>query len=103
MDKATWCRTPASASAASRWLVTVLKNWTALDGLRDVVFDTSITASAPFSASARPVPVTRSTPADRLITTVSCPAARAASTTYRPTTPVPPATAIRILFTSLIP
>ncbi len=83
--------------------MTVLKNWTALDGLRDVVFDTSTTASAPFSAPARPVPVTRSTPADRLITTVSCPAARAASTTYRPTTPVPPATAIRILFASLIP
>jgi hypothetical protein len=42
-------------------------------------------------------------PADRLITTDSYPAARAAWTTYRPTSPVPPATAIRTLLISLIP
>ena len=87
-------RTPAAASAASRLRVTAPKN--ARDAASDIVCveDTSITTSTPASASARPTPVTRSTPVDRVSTTGSWPVSRTTSTTWRPTVPVPPATAI---------
>src|SRR5579875_2109758 len=58
-------------------------------------------AATPSSASARPDPLTRSTPAERLSTRTSCPAASAAATAWRPAVPVPPATAISTA--SLVP
>jgi hypothetical protein len=54
----------------------------------------SMTHSAPANASAKPSPVTTSTPVDRDIGTTSWPPAPSSSTTRRPTRPVAPATAI---------
>src|SRR5262249_8961268 len=48
----------------------------------------------PESACARPSPVTTSTPLERDIDTTSCPWALSTATTWRPTLPVAPATAI---------
>ena len=86
--------TPAFAAAEARFPVAAVKNSMAALAVSVSMLATSITASAPTSACSSPLPVTRSTPCDRLRTTASCPAVRTASTVRRPTVPVPPATAI---------
>ena len=70
MDSRTWCRTPAFSSAASRFLVTVPKKSTISALSCDGLLVTSMSASAPRSASARPLPVYASTPVARLSGTV---------------------------------
>ena len=58
------------------------------------------TTSAPFSASGRPRPLSRSTPVDGDCGTASCPLAFRILTTCDPMSPVPPMTAIFISLTS---
>jgi hypothetical protein len=53
---------------------------------------TSTTVSAPLMAATRPVPVLRSTPADREMGTTGQPRVRRAVTSGAPTAPVAPAT-----------
>ena len=57
-----------------------------------VILLTSTTVSAPVMAAARPVPVVRSTPADRAMGTTGQPRVRSAVTSGAPTAPVAPAT-----------
>ena len=57
---------------------------------------TSMTASAPATASTSPAPVDTSWPEDRDSATTSCPRSRAVSRMWRPTVPVAPAIAILI-------
>jgi hypothetical protein len=54
----------------------------------------SMTHSTPDRAPARPTPVITSTPLERDIATMSCPPALSTSTTWLPTLPVAPTTAI---------
>ena len=96
MDSRTWCRTPAFSSAASRFRVTVPKKSTICASSWDGVLVTSMSASAPRSASARPLPVYASTPAARLSGTAWCPARASAVMVSCPIRPVPPAIAIRM-------
>src|SRR5439155_3127562 len=51
-DSATWCPTPAAASAASKFRVEVPKNSITAASAQDGEFDTSTTASAPARAAA---------------------------------------------------
>ncbi len=66
MDSSTWCRTPARSPAASRFFVVAPKKSTISALSCDGLLMTSMTASAPASASARPLPVYASTPSARL-------------------------------------
>src|SRR3954453_1568855 len=61
-DSATWCFTPAAASAANRFRVEALKNSITAASSQDGEFDTSTTTWAPLSASANPSPVRELTP-----------------------------------------
>src|SRR5215204_368650 len=63
-DSATWWDTPASASAASRLVVDLLKNSIAAASSKDGEFDTSTTTDAPVRTSGRPSPVTVFTPVE---------------------------------------
>ena len=87
MDSTTWCRTPADAPAASRFRVAVWKNRTDADARVVVTPLASITATHPARAVSSPRPAMMSTPIARASTTGSCPSARSAATTCRPTTP----------------
>ena len=94
IDSVTRRRAPAAAPSRCRRSVTSVKKGTAT--LREVpgAFETSTTTSTPSRARATSRSRPRSVPSARLRDTVSCPAARAAPSTCRPTVPVPPATAI---------
>jgi hypothetical protein len=72
------------------------KNCVAASCSGDGPLATSMTTSTPVSAAARPSPVTTSTPVARDIGTTSWPRALRISTTWEPTRPVAPATAIFI-------
>jgi hypothetical protein len=66
IERATWCRTPASVSASRRVSVTVPKNFFEAVPETAVVLTTSITPSTPSSAAGSPTPVSRSNPVDLL-------------------------------------
>src|SRR5438876_7707980 len=62
MDSATWCRTPAAASAARRLRPEVSKNSSTALSSNDGELVRSITTCAPAMASLRPSPVMLLTP-----------------------------------------
>ena len=62
MDTATWWRTPASCSAASRLVVEVVKNSITAWSSKEGEFETSTATEASLSTSATPSPVSVLTP-----------------------------------------
>src|SRR5580704_14536038 len=94
MDSVTRRDTPRAEPTDWRRVVTSVKKAVALAPVMESGLAASMITSTPSRAEARPPFVRRSTPRDRLSTTASWPAPATASTTYFPTMPVPPATAI---------
>ena len=101
IDSSTWWPTPASRSAASRWRVATLNPSTISVSSPAATLVASITALTPSSAAASPSPVRTSTPSPRLIRTASCPAATRCRTARAPIRPEAPATATRIVVSTL--
>src|SRR5262245_15479989 len=96
-DRATWCRTPAAASAASRLRVDFSKNSSTSASPQDGAFDTSTTTAAPASAPASPSPVRALTPEEGDAGTASWPCWRRIGTSFFPMSPLPPITTIFML------
>src|SRR6185369_6033879 len=88
---------PAEASAVRRLCVEVLKNFITAASSKEGEFVTSTTTEAPFKASARPSPVTTSTPERRDAATTSWPSPVSIVTSLDPMSPLPPTTTIFIL------
>src|SRR5205085_8701234 len=96
MDNATWCRTPAAASAAKRLRPEVSKNSSAALSSNEGELARSITACVPAMASLRPSPVMLLTPVWGDAATTSWPRWRRMGTVFEPIRPVPPMTTIFI-------
>src|SRR3954469_10470806 len=94
IESATWCETPASASAASWLRVEVVKNSSTAWSSQDGALVTSTTTRAPASASLRHSPVGGVAPVCGEAGTASWPWARRLATTLDPICPVPPMTTI---------
>src|SRR6266511_3891822 len=94
MDTTAICSTPARAPTSCRLRVAAVKKAVAASSSGEGCVATSMMVATPASASASPSPVTTSTPWEREIATTSCPLSSSTSTTWRPTLPVAPATAI---------
>src|SRR6266481_1487314 len=94
MDSATWCRTPAAASAARRLRPEVSKNSSTALSSNEGELARSITPCAPAMASLSPSPVMVLTPVFGAAAIASCPFCFSFSTTFDPTKPVPPITTI---------
>src|SRR5918992_6143954 len=89
MDSATWCPTPAAASAARRLRPEVSKNSsTALSSNEDELAR-SITTCVPATASLRPSPVIVLTPVLGEAAATSWPPWRRMATVFEPIRPVP--------------
>src|SRR6266511_4321136 len=89
--------TCAASAAVSRWSIVVWKNaGEASSKVGELVRLT--TTAAPSSASARPRPLIRSRPVDGECGTASCPPALRTLTACDPMRPVPPMTAIFMVF-----
>src|SRR6266511_2987620 len=89
--------TCAASAAVSRWSMVVWKNaGEASSKVGELVRLT--TTAAPSSASARPRPLIRSNPVDGECGTASCPPALRTLTACDPMRPVPPMTAIFMVF-----
>src|SRR5262245_44254427 len=97
MDSATWCVTPAAASAARRLRPEVSKNSSTALSSHEGAFATSTTTRAPVSASASPSPVTALTPVEGEAATTSCPRSPRSFTSFFPMSPLPPITTIFML------
>src|SRR5215470_2612711 len=93
-DSATWWRTPAVSSAASRFPVDFWKNAITASSANDGEFVTSTTTSAPASAPASPSPVRVLTPEECEADTASYPAPRSRGISFLPMSPLPPITTI---------
>src|SRR5262245_56185050 len=91
-DSATWCLTPAAASAASMLRVDFSKNSRTALSSNEGEFVTSTTTFAPASAWASPSPVTLLTPDEGDADTASWPRSRGIS--FLPMSPLPPITTI---------
>src|SRR5688500_2344833 len=91
-ESATWCFTPAAASAARMLRVDVSKNSSTALSSHDGEFVTSTTASAPASASRRPSPVMVLTPDAGEAATASWPRPRSRGISFLPISPLPPIT-----------
>src|ERR687888_1759471 len=87
-------RTLARDPSSCRFRVAAVKKSVAACCSGEAPLLASIRDSTPLNASARRFPVTTSTPAEREIGTTSCPCSSSTSTTWQPTRPVAPATAI---------
>src|ERR671931_132561 len=87
-------RTPACAPSCCMFRVAAVKKSVAACSSGEAPLVASTRDTTPLKASLRPSPVTTSTPAEREIGTPSCPCSSSTSTTWRPTRPVAPATAI---------
>src|SRR5215813_5061575 len=96
-ESATWCLTPAAASAARMLRVDVSKNSSTALSSHDGAFVTSTTTSAPASASARPSPVMVLTPDEGEADTASWPRPRKRGISFLPMSPLPPITTIFML------
>src|SRR5438132_13516309 len=96
MDSATWCRTPAAASAARRLRPEVSKNSSTALSSNEGELARSITTCAPAMASLRPSPVMLLTPVFGEAATTSWPRWRRMGTVLEPIRPVPPITTIFI-------
>src|SRR3712207_1114046 len=94
MESATWCRTPAAASAARRLRPEVSKNSSAAPSSNEGELARSITTCAPATASSRPSPVMVLTPVLGEAATTSWPPRRRMATVFEPIRPVPPMTTI---------
>src|SRR5262245_28719385 len=93
-DSATWCFTPAAASAARMLRVDVSKNSRTALSSNEGEFVTSTTTSAPASASDSPSPVRVLTPEEGEADTASWPAPRSRGASFLPMSPLPPITTI---------
>src|SRR5262245_31184329 len=102
IDRATWCRTPAAASAASRLRVDVWKNSSTAASSHDGEFVTSTTTFAPASTPDSPSPVRVLTPDDGDAGTASWPRSRRMGTSFFPMRPLPPITTIFMLISWLV-
>src|SRR5262245_22761018 len=91
-ESATWCLTPAAASAARMLRVDVSKNSSTALSSHDGAFVTSTTTSAPASAADSPSPVRVLTPEEGEADTASWPRNRGIS--FLPMSPLPPITTI---------
>src|SRR3989449_1595083 len=96
MDGATWCRTPAAASAARRLRQEVWKNSSTALSSNEGELARSITTCVPAMASLRPSPVMVLTPVLGGAATTSWPPWRRMATVFEPIRPVPPITTIFI-------
>src|SRR5258707_2658455 len=94
MDRTTWWRTPAAASAARRLRPEVWKNSSTALSSNDGELARSITTCAPATASLRPSPVMVLTPLLGEAATTSWPPWRRMATVFEPIRPVPPMTRI---------
>src|SRR5262245_1943104 len=94
MDSATWCRTPAAASAARRLRPEVWKNSSTALSSNEGELARSITTCAPAMAPLRPSPVMVLTPLLGEAATTSWPPWRRMATVFEPIRPVPPMTTI---------
>src|SRR6059058_3234902 len=97
MDSATWCRTPAVASAARRLRPEVSKNSSTALSSNEGELARSITTCVPAMASLRPSPVMLLTPELGEAATTSWPPWRRMATVFEPIRPVPPITTIFIV------
>src|SRR6266850_2607775 len=89
MESATWCRTPALASAARRLRPEVWKNSSTALSSNEGELARSITAGVPAMASLRPWPVMVLTPVLGEAATTSWPPWRRMATVFEPIRPVP--------------
>src|SRR5262245_17614221 len=94
METATWCRTPAAASAASRLRPEVSKNSSTAWSSHEGALARSITTCAPAMAAVRPSPVMVLTPVWGEAATTSWPPWSSMGTVFEPMRPVPPMTTI---------
>src|SRR5260370_19256621 len=101
MDSATWCRTPAAASAARRLRPEVSKNSSTALSSNEGELARSITTCAPAMASLRPSPVMLLTPLLGEAATTSWPPWRRMATVFEPIRPVPPMTTIFMVYPPL--
>src|ERR1700681_3030624 len=88
MDSATWCRTPAAASAARRVRPEVSKNSSTALSSNEGELARSIATCAPAMASLRPSPVMLLTPLLGEAATTSWPPWRKMATVFAPIRPV---------------
>ena len=98
MDSATWCRTPAAASAARRLRPEVSKNSSTALSSNEGELARSITTCAPATASLTPSPVMVLTPLLGDAATTSWPPWRRMATVFEPIRPVPPMTTIFMVY-----
>src|SRR5205809_2132032 len=103
MDSATWCRTPAAASAARRLRPEVSKNSSTALSSNEGELARSITTCVPAMASLRPSPVMVLTPVLGEAATTSWPPWRRMATVFEPIRPVPPMTTIFMVYPPLSP
>src|SRR5436853_5077936 len=96
MESATWCRTPAAASAARRLRPEVWKNSSTALSSNEGELARSITTCVLAMASLRPLPVMVLTPVLGEAATTSWPPWRRMGTVFEPIRPVPPITTIFI-------
>src|SRR5215204_649489 len=101
MDSATWCRTPAAASAARRLWPEVSKNSSTALFSNEGEFARSTTTCAPSRASLSPSPVMVLMPLAGEAALTSCPPWRRISTAFEPIRPVPPMTTIFMIYPPL--
>src|SRR5262249_33100410 len=102
METATWCWTPAVASAASRLRPEVSKNSSTAWSSQEGALARSITTCAPAMAAVRPSPVMLLTPVEGEAATTSWPPWRRMATVFEPIRPVPPITTIFMLDPPLV-
>src|SRR6516225_7633096 len=102
MDSATWCRTPAAASAASRLRPEVSKNCSTALSSNEGELARSITTCVPAMACLSPLPVTVLTPVFGEAATTSWPRCRRMATVFEPIRPVPPMTTIFMVYPPLV-
>src|SRR6266851_4532383 len=98
MESATWCRTPATSSAASRLRPEVSKNSSTALSSNEGELARSITTCVPAMASLRPSPVRLLTPVLGEAATTSWPRWRRIATVFEPIRPVPPIATIFIVY-----
>src|SRR4029077_18295476 len=101
MERATWCRTPAAASAGRRLRPAVSKNSSTALSSNEGELARSITTCAPATASLRPSPVMVLTPVLGEAATTSWPPRRRMATGFEPIRPVPPMTTIFLAYPPL--
>src|ERR1700753_3736372 len=102
MESATWCRTPAAASAARRLRPEVSKNSSTALSSNEGELARSITTCAPARASLSPSPLMVLTPLLGEAARTSWAPWRRMATVFEPIRPVPPITTIFMVGPSLV-